>query len=168
MSKKSKREPDARLAGEIIEARVLEEREWCYAAWMDRLSWSAMRALANRPRTEGGLGRDIPVRVLRSLVAEARLDRGETGMTNEERVERQLFELDELARNARRAIAEAAAVGALDVHASKLLLDVVKREADLLGMNAATKIEAEVVSRDAILEDLNAALVAMGAEPVKG
>jgi hypothetical protein len=166
MSKK-KRAPDPRSVGEIVEARVIEEREWAYAAWMDRLSWGAMRALANQPREKGGLGRDVSPGALRNLVREARAMRGDLGMSREERAERALYEVDEVIRSARRSIASAAAVGALDVHASKLLLDAGKREGEIVGYFAAQRIEAEVIHRDAVLEELNAALVAMGEEPVK-
>ena len=42
-----------------------------------------------------------------------------------------------------------------------------KDEREIYGDNAATKIEAEVTTRDGVLDDLNAALVSLGREPVE-
>lgn len=41
------------------------------------------------------------------------------------------------------------------------------REAKLFGLDEATRIEAEVTTRDGAIDDLNAALVALGADPVE-
>jgi hypothetical protein len=37
-------------------------------------------------------------------------------------------------------------------HAAKLMLDAGKREAELLGLNAPTKVEAEVTTHDGTLD----------------
>lgn len=50
--------------------------------------------------------------------------------------------------------------------ADRRLAQAMRDERDLHGLNAATKIEAEVTTRDGVLDDLNAALVALGREPV--
>lgn len=51
--------------------------------------------------------------------------------------------------------------------ADRRLAAAMRDERDLHGLNAPTKIEADVTTRDGALEDLNAALVALGAEPVE-
>lgn len=51
--------------------------------------------------------------------------------------------------------------------ADRRLAVAMKDERDLHGLNAPTKIEADVTTRDGALDDLNAALVALGAEPVE-
>lgn len=51
--------------------------------------------------------------------------------------------------------------------ADRRLGAVMRDERDLHGLNAPTKIEADVTTRDGALEDLNAALIALGAEPVE-
>src|SRR5690606_28949064 len=94
-------------AGPLLEQRVVRERAWAYAAWMSRVSWSAMRAMANRPESEGGLGYDLSESALKGLVDQAKADRGDLTMSREQRIERQSAELDERARAARQDYAAA-------------------------------------------------------------
>ncbi|WP_334427512.1 hypothetical protein, partial [Levilactobacillus sp. HBUAS67566] len=51
--------------------------------------------------------------------------------------------------------------------ADRRLQAAMKDEREIYGDNAATKIEAEVTTRDGVLDDLNAALVSLGREPVE-
>ena len=153
---------------ELIEARVAREQEWAYyQRVVAGLPYPSIRALANRDPDEGGLGYDLSSGALVSLVAQYRAAQGEIVGTREERIERRQLEIDAVAREARASIQRAAEVGELDVHASKLLLDARAAEAKMHGDDAATKIEAEVVTRDGVMQDLNAALVAMGETPIE-
>lgn len=51
--------------------------------------------------------------------------------------------------------------------ADRRLAAAMKDEREIHGDNAATKIEAEVTTRDGVLDELNAALVRLGAAPVE-
>lgn len=51
--------------------------------------------------------------------------------------------------------------------ADRRLDAVMKHEANVFGLNAPTRIEADVTTHDAVMDDLNAALVALGREPVE-
>lgn len=167
MSKKS----DGRTA--LIEARVVLERAWVYERRIhDGMPWPAIRALALRPDEAGGIGRNYGVSTLRGMVAAHRADQGEVVGTREERLERRQHEYDVLALGARAALARAAAhrdeygepAPYLDTAAAKLLLDVRAAEARMHGDDQPTKIEAEVTTRDGVLDDLNAALAAIGVD----
>lgn len=50
--------------------------------------------------------------------------------------------------------------------ADRRLATAMRDERDLHGLNAATKIEAEVTTRDAVTEELNAMLLRAGREPI--
>lgn len=162
MSKKS----DARTA--LIEARVVLERAWVYERRIhDGMPWPAIRALALRPDEAGGIGRNYGVSTLRGMVAAHRADQGEVVGTREERLERRQHEYDTIALGARAALARKASdpdYPGLDVNAAKLLLDVRAAEARMHGDDMPTKIEAEVTTRDGVLDDLNAALAAIGVD----
>lgn len=167
MSKK-KRRPET-LHAEIVEARVFEEREWAFARWLERRSWSTMRAMAIAPVDAGGLGRNLSVSALRTLVKEAREDRGDITMGRDERTERQSFEIDERIRAARDELAAATELGDVKraAEADRRLAAAMRDERDLHGLDAAKRIEADVVTRDGVLEDLNAALLALGEAPIE-
>lgn len=51
--------------------------------------------------------------------------------------------------------------------ADRRLGAVMEREAKLFGLDAATRIEAEVTTHDGALDDLNEALIALGGAPVE-
>lgn len=51
--------------------------------------------------------------------------------------------------------------------ADRRLAAAQKDERDLQGLNAPTRIEAEVTQRDGVLDDLNASLAALGRDPVE-
>jgi hypothetical protein len=164
MSKKS----DARTA--LIEKRVLEEQAWTYEQRIVRgLSWHAIRALAMRPRDAGGIDRVVGISTLKDLVAAHRAAQGEIVGTREERVERRQLEYDELALLARGALAAKASdplYPGVDVNAAKLLLDVRAAEAKMHGDDKPAEAKVEIVSRDAVLDELNAELAAMGEQTV--
>lgn len=46
------------------------------------------------------------------------------------------------------------------------LLRYQEREAKIFGTDSPQRVEAEVTTRDGVLEDLNAALVSLGRDPV--
>lgn len=164
MSKKS----DARTA--LIEKRVLEEQTWTYEQRIMRgLSWHAIRALAMRPREHGGIDRVVSIGTLKDLVAAHRAAQGEVVGTREERVERRQLEYDEMALLARAALARKAEdpmYPGLDVNALKALLDVRAAEAKMHGDDKPAEAKVEIVSRDAVLDELNAELAAMGERPI--
>lgn len=161
MGKKS----DARTA--LIEKRILEEQEWAYEARIVRgLSWHAIRGLALRPREHGGIDRNVGIGTLKDLVAAHRAAQGDVVGTRDERVERRQIEYDELALLARASLVKAAELEAVDIHAAKLLLDVRAAEAKMHGDDRPAEIRAEIVTRDAVLDELNAELAAMGEQTI--
>lgn len=154
--------------GELIAVRVLREQDWAYNAWRQRLSYAEIARRSALSEREGGIGY-----ALSEYVVKQRLDGYRERMRPMLEAnalasrERQVAELDELSRLAQAALAKAAAGGVLDKDAARLLLDVHAREAKLLGLDAPTAIVAEVVSRDAIIDELNETLIALG-EPIPG
>lgn len=161
MSKKS----DARTA--LIEARVVREREWMHARWMERMTFHQIAAAAALPVEMGGLGISVSPAGAKAMVHAYREDRGDVTMGRDERRERQSDELDEMARGIRHELAETLRdTGRIDLKLIDALLAIGKREADLHGLAAPTEIKAEIVSRDAIIDELNAELAALGEEAV--
>lgn len=169
MSKKSRASAggatDARTA--LIEARVVREREWCYARWMERMSFRQIAAAAALPVERGGLGIMLSAAGAKAMVSTYREERGDVTMSRDERHERQSDELDELARAVRGELAEKMVEDRrVDLKLVDALLAIGKREADLHGLAAPTEIKAEVTHRDAIIDELNAELAALGEETV--
>lgn len=177
----------------IIAARVLEERAWMHARWMERMTFHQISALAAQPRDMGGLGVTVSPAGCKAMVATHREEIGDVTMGREERRERQSDEVDMRARAARRDLddayrALAQAKAALDaepdadpservahwkaVEAAQKVIETADRrlaaaqkdERDLHGLTAAAELKVDVVHRDAILEELNAELAAMGEE----
>lgn len=161
MSKKS----DARTA--LIEKRILDEQQWTYdRRVIDGLPWHAIRGLALRSWEHGGIDRNVPISGLKAMCDAHRAAQGDVVGTREERVERRQIEYDLVAQLARASLGKAAELEALDVHAAKVLLDVRAAEAKMHGDDKPAEIRAEIVTRDAILEELNAELIALGEETV--
>jgi hypothetical protein len=154
MSKKS----DARTA--LIEARVVREREWMHARWMERMTFRQISAAAALPVEMGGLGVQISPAGCKAMVHAYREDRGDVTMGREERRERQSDEIDEMARAIRRDLARWAEEhdGAVNLKLVEALLALGKREADLHGLAAPTEIKAEIVTRDAVDAEIEAML----------
>jgi hypothetical protein len=162
MSKKS----DARTA--LIEARVVREREWMHARWMERMTFRQISAAAALPVEMGGLGVQISPAGCKAMVHAYREDRGDVTMGREERRERQSDEIDEMARAIRRDLARWAEEhdGAVNLKLVEALLALGKREADLHGLAAPTEIKAEIVTRDAVDAEIEAMLARLDAEDV--
>lgn len=157
---------DARTA--LIEARVVREREWMHARWMERMSFRQISAAAAMPVELGGLGIMVSPAGCKAMVNAYREDRGDVTMGRDERRERQSDELDEMARGIRHELATTLEVtGRVDLKLVDALLAIGKREADLHGLAAPTEIKAEVVHRDAIIDELNAELAALGEATVE-
>lgn len=154
---------------ELIEARVVAEQAWMHARWMERLSFRQIAAAAALPVEQGGLGITVSPAGCKAMVHAYREAQGDLTMSREDRRERQSDELDELARAIRRNLADFAADhgGAVNLKLVEALLAVGKREADLHGLAAPTEIKAEITHRDAILDELNAELVALGEQPIE-
>lgn len=153
MSKKS----DARTA--LIEARVVREREWMHARWMERMTFRQISAAAALPVEVGGLGISVSPAGCKAMVHAYREDRGDVTMGRDERRERQADELDEMARAIRNQLAETKEeTGRVDLKLVEALLAIGKREADLHGLAAPTEIKAEITTRDAIDAEVEALL----------
>lgn len=153
MSKKS----EART--ELIEARVHREREWCYARWMERMTYRQVSAASALPVEMGGLGVHLSAAACKGMVAAYREERGDVTMSRDERRERQSDELDEIARALRGEIAvDKEATGRVNLKALDALLAVGKREADLHGLAAPTEIKAEITTKTAVEAELEAML----------
>lgn len=154
---------------EIVAAKVENEERWAYDRKQERFSIRQMTQLVALPVERGGLGYPLSEKVLRARMDAyfARIRESiQTGV--EERRARQEAEIDELIRLAVSDIAAARAAG--DVKASAeaemRLLRYQEREAKIFGTDAPQRVEAEVTTRDGVLEDMNAALVALGRDPV--
>lgn len=158
------------ISREVVAAKVAIEEEWAYDRRAERLSWRQMRDLSALPVERGGLGYSLGIATL-----QARADayfaqiRGTLRVGVDERRARQEGEIDELIRLAIGDIRVARAAG--DVKASaeaeRRLLLYQEREAKIFGTDSPQRIEAEVTNRDGVMEDLNAALVSLGREPVE-
>lgn len=178
----------------IIAAKVLEERAWMHARWMERMTFRQISALAAQPRDMGGLGITVSPAGCKSMVATYREDSGDVTMGREERRERQSDEVDMRARAARADLDDAyramAAAKTLYVHAveqedligmgtaakaveaaqnvinlaDRRLAAAQKDERDLHGLTAAAELKVDVVHRDAIIEELNEELAKLGEE----
>lgn len=162
MSKKS----DARTA--LIAEKIVREQAWVYEQRIVRgLSWHAIRGLALRPEEAGGIGRNFAIGTLKDMVAAHRVAQGDVIGTADERRERRQLELDEMALLARASIAKAAELETLDIHAMKVLLDVRAAEAKMHGDDKPVEIKADIVHHDAIIDELNAELIALGEATVE-
>jgi hypothetical protein len=135
---------------------------------MERMSFRQISAAAALPVELGGLGIMVSPAGCKAMVNAYREDRGDVTMGRDERRERQSDELDEMARGIRHELATTLEVtGRVDLKLVDALLAIGKREADLHGLAAPTEIKAEVVHRDAIIDELNAELAALGEETVE-
>jgi hypothetical protein len=169
MSKKRrapKASPGAPAA--LIVARVERERAWAHALWMQRATYAQISAASALPVELGGIGVHVSHAGCKAMVAAYRESRGDVTMSREERLERQSDEIDELMRALRREIGEfVEREGSVPEKAVRLLLDAGKREAELHGLAAATKIDATVTHRDGVIDELNASLAALGRPAVE-
>lgn len=151
---------------DLIEARVAAEQQWIYDAHLSGMTKPRIRALALEPVESGGLGRVVSYSEIRAAIDAVRAANGSIIGTKEERVERASLILDEqimLGLAARRA---AALENRIDYDAEKMIQAALDRKMRMHGDDAATKIEAEVTTRDAVAEELNAMLLRAGRDPV--
>lgn len=165
MGKKHRAEP--REGADLIAVKVMREQDWAYERWLEHLSYQQMRVRAAWTPSDGGLGYDLSIAALRGLVAGYREREGIAELTRAEVRERRGHDLDLVHRAARASMRKAANVGALDVHAAKLLLEVGRDEARHYGTDEPVKIEAEVTTRDAVADELNAMLARAGKDPIE-
>tara|TARA_B100000700_G_scaffold313331_1_gene398194 strand:+ start:394 stop:897 length:504 start_codon:yes stop_codon:yes gene_type:complete len=143
----------------LIAQRVADEQAWAYERRIvDGHAWRSIRGMALRPASAGGIGRDVTIAQLKDMVAAHRAAQGDVVGTRDERIERRQLEYDIIALAARSSIARASEVGALDVHAAKVLLDVRGAEAKMHGDDAAQRIEADVTHHDGATAELFAML----------
>lgn len=153
----------------VVAAKVATEEEWAYDRRSERLSWRQMRDLAPLPVERGGLGYPLGIMTLKTR-ADAYFEqiRSTLRVGVEERRSRQEAEIDELIRLAVGDIKTARQAG--DVKASAeaeaRLVRYQEREAKIFGTDAAQRIEAEITTKDGVLDELNASLVALGLDPV--
>lgn len=185
--------PPKASRAELVEAKVIREEDFALEAWRARIPYPEMRRLAldvlGYALSESALRALVQsARARHGDTAMTRADRIDRQQAEiDERAARARFDLrkwhaaaqepqperseyfdtadhrDALAmwwkrvEVANKAIAEA----------DRRLQAAMKDEREIYGDNAATKIEAEVVTRDGVLDDLNAALVSLGREPVE-
>jgi len=190
MSKPPKAKPSR---AEIVEAKVVREEDFALEAWRNRIPYPEMRRLALRELgyalSESALRALVQsARARHGDTAMTRADRIDRQQAEiDERAARARFDLrkwhtlaqepqperseyfdtaehrDALALWGKRVEVANKAIAEAD----RRLAAAMKDEREIYGDNAATKIEAEVTTRDGVLEDLNAALVSLGREPVE-
>lgn len=182
MSKKS----DARTA--LIAERIVREREWMHARWMERMTFRQISAAAALPLERGGLGIMVSAAGCKAMVSAYREESGDQTMGRDERRERMSDEIDMRVRAARMDLTAAYAGHAkaeaelftLDEYAEPGLrialaktiemwqglidradrrLDAAQqREEKLHGLAAPTEIKAEIVTRDVVDAEIEALL----------
>lgn len=189
----SKKPPKAASRAELVEAKVIREEDYALEAYRARVpfpemrrrflddfgyavSESALRALVQSARLRSGdtvvTRADRIDRQQAEIDGRARLARFDLGkwsaQANEAQPDRAEFYDAAEYRDALVAWTKRVEVAnkAIDA-ADRRLAAAMKDEREIHGDNAATKIEAEVTTRDGVLDDLNAALVALGREPVE-
>lgn len=190
---KAKRKAERATPAELVEAKVIREEDYALEAYRARVpfpemrrrflddfgyavSEHALRALVQSARIRYGdtvvTRADRIDRQQAEIDARARLARHDlmrwTALANEPQPDRaEYFDTmehrDALALWKARVDVANKAVGDAD----RRLAAAMKDEREIHGDNAATKIEAEVTTRDGIMDDLNAALLALGREPVE-
>lgn len=190
MSKPPKATPSR---AEIVEARVVREEDFALEAWRARVPFPEMRRRAlvdlGYAISESGLRALVKSARARvgdlSMTRDERIERQQAEI--DERAARARFDLrkwhalahepqpdpdeyydtaehrDALAMWGKRVEVANKAIAEAD----RRLQAAMKDEREIYGDNAATKIEAEVTTRDGVLDDLNAALVSLGREPVE-
>ena len=195
MGKKSKRDGTSRsLAETLNEARWAYERRHG-----ERLTYQAIADLSGAPVSEGGLGKSMHIKTVRARVRDYRdtLAVAVDDETREEQRAAELADLNlqqraftallgrvDVAASAARAFALNTTVEALADQRPDLLVlrdeKMMMRALEnlrmigesrrrLLGTDAPAKAEVEVVNRDGMLADLDAAIASLGievAEPV--
>ena len=185
--------PPKATRAELVEAKVIREEDFALEMWRARVPFPEMRRRAldelGYAISEGGLRALVKSARARvgdlAMTRDERIDRQQAEI--DERAARARFDLrkwhalaqepqperseyfdtadhrDALAAWAKRVEVANKAIAEAD----RRLAAAMKDEREIYGDNAATKIEAEVVTRDGVLDDLNAALVALGREPVE-
>ena len=155
----------AKADRDVIAAKVAFEEQWAFDRRAERLSWRQIQDRSALPVERGGLGYPLGFAVLKSRAdayfAQIR-DTMRVGV--DERRARQEGEVDELIRLAVGDIRAARAAG--DVKASAeaelRLLRYQEREAKIFGTDAPQRVEAEVTTRDAVTDELNAMMARLG------
>lgn len=185
--------PKATSRAELVEAKVIREEDFALEAWRARVPYPEMRRLAldvlGYAISESGLRALVQsARARHGDTAMTRADRIDRQQAEiDERARRARYDLakwhaasnepqperseyfdtldyrDALAAWGKRVEAANKAIAEAD----RRLAAAMKDEREIYGDNAATKIEAEVTTRDGVLDDLNAALVSLGREPVE-
>ena len=149
---------------DVIEARVAREQQWIYDAHIAGYTKPRIRALALEPVARGGLGRAVSMSEIRTAIDEVRTAQGSIIGTREERIEKRHALYDDQILLALAARQKAAELGTIDVQAEKLLLDVLAAQGRMHGDDAALRVEAEVTTRDAVTDELNAMLARLGVD----
>lgn len=185
--------PPKASRGELVEAKVIREEDFALEAWRNRIPYPAMRRLAldvlGYALSESALRALVQsARARHGDTAMTRADRIDRQQAEiDERAARARFDLRRWHAAAQEAQPERpeyfdtldyrdalAAWGKRVEVANKAIAEADRRlqaamkdEREIYGDNAATKIEAEVTTRDGVLDDLNAALVSLGRKPVE-
>lgn len=194
MGKKKRQKSEHRrsLAETLDEARWAYERRHG-----DRLTYQAIADLSGADRRDGGLGRTMTISTARKRVAEYRdtLAVALDDETREEQRAAELADLDRQQRafvsllgridehaSAQRAFAMNTTLDVLTDQRPDLLVlrdekqimralenlrHIGESRRRLMGTDAPAKVDLEVLTRDAIIEELNAELVALGEDVVE-
>jgi hypothetical protein len=149
---------------DLVSAQLVREQSWAYDLWRQRFGAMDVPRLSKLSLEQGGLGYELPASAFRGLVDGFRERMGLGGISRQGRIDRQLDELDTGIRLVTKALRQAAEVEALDLYALDRMLKLQEREAKLLGLDAATKIEAEVTTYDGASAELAAMLAEAGIE----
>lgn len=177
-------------------AATLHEARWCYERRAERMTYQSIADLSGAETKDGGLGRRIGMKTVRKRVREyvatlAVVD----DETREEQRGRELADLDQQQRafallatpvdevaTLQRAFAMNTTLDALKQQRPDLIVlrdervtlralegmrAVGESRRRLLGLDSPAEVRAEVTSRDAVLDELNAALSSAGLKPVK-
>lgn len=191
--KKSQSESHSRsLAESLSEARWAYERRH-----VDCLSYHVIADLSGAPVAEGGVGRSMTMKTVRKRVSDYRdtLAVGVDDETREEQRAAGLADLNlrqraftallsrvDEAATLQRAFAMNTTGAVLAEQRPDLLVPrdekmqmralenlrmIGESRRRLLGTDAPVRVDADVTMRDGVLDDLNAALVALGREPVE-
>jgi hypothetical protein len=135
---------------DLIAVKVNHERQWAYALWLERMTPMQIRRAANASPDDGGLGYDLSVQAIRGLVEQARADNGDIVLGREERRERQLIEVDGLARAARADLNRLMAARErldLEIQATPSGTDFAEPLAALIGARSGIAREVESAQR---------------------
>jgi hypothetical protein len=153
---------------ELIALRTVREQEWAYRGWLAHLTLDQMRALSGRPESEGGIGHELSPHAVKNRLDGYRERMREVYETNVE-LERSRIDEGYEARmqGYRLIVANPETSTANRLAAIAAMRDEDRERRKYLGLDKPVESRVEVVSQDAVTEELNAMLARMGRPPIK-